>query len=362
MTPVLREASFDDYHRIAALECSVGLKPRPPERWMRLWCENPAYHAIPGWPIGWVLEDHGEIVGSIGNVPSIYHWRGRNYFAATLIGWAVDPRYRAFSLMLVAHHRRHPQTALHLVTTAGPMPQAVLTRLGWSKVPVGAWDHAAFWVTSYADALGAFFQHKLPRAAAAARLLGAPLAIADRIARQRRFEIDCDLAWEPGFDPAFDAFWTELLKTRRATLLADRSARALKWHFGHALETGDAWVLTARRASRLAAYAIFERRDASSAGLRRMMLADFQTLAPDCPLASAMISRALERSRREGIHVLENLGCWMDAVQPLDLRTPNRRALPSWCYLYKAGDPELAAALEDSAAWYPTQYDGDATL
>jgi hypothetical protein len=54
--PRIREATFNDYSKIAALEIRNGLTTRPFEDWMDVWRSNPAYQQWKGeWPIGWVL-------------------------------------------------------------------------------------------------------------------------------------------------------------------------------------------------------------------------------------------------------------------------------------------------------------------
>lgn len=358
--PALREARLEDYEQIAQLESSVGLTPRPRDRWTDLWRANPA--CVRDWPIGWVLEDSaGRIVGSIGNIPAEYHLHGRRYLAATLIGWAVDPQYRAFSLMLVAHARQHPGAALQMVTTAGPMTQAVFTKLGWRRVPVGVWDQSAFWITQYSGALEAYLRKKFPSRAFASAFI-APLQAVDSLRRERVFKIDCDLEWSAGFDETFDPFWCEILARHPARFLASRTADTIRWHFHYFLERNQIWILAARRAGRLAGYAIFQRKDSPSSGIARTMLIDFQTLDPNEALPSAMLTHAFERCRGENIHVLENLGCWMQALYPLEVRTSRRRILKSWCYFYQAKDPDLGKMLADPSVWHPTLYDGDASL
>jgi hypothetical protein len=145
-------------------------------------------------------------------------------------------------------------------------------------------------------------------------------------------------------------------------LLATRDRQTLHWHFKYALERDRIWILTAYDGPRLLAYAILERRDAQSLNLTRMLLVDFQALASDQNLASAMISFVLERCRRESIEVLENIGCWLEKEQPLVPRAPHRRELGHWSYLYQATNPALADALKSAESWCPTQYDADASL
>src|SRR5689334_7292844 len=70
--PMLRPASFSDYDQIAALEEAYNPYDKAwetREQWLHLWQNNPAYEQLPGWPIGWVIEDEGRIVGSLLNVP-----------------------------------------------------------------------------------------------------------------------------------------------------------------------------------------------------------------------------------------------------------------------------------------------------
>jgi len=181
-------------------------------------------------------------------------------------------------------------------------------------------------------------------------------------ARPRRFKTGFELGWCTAFDGRFDQFWAELESQNSRVLLATRDRQTLQWHFKYALEQDRIWILTACDGPRLLAYAILERRDAESLDLTRMWLVDFQTVATDQNLASAMISLVLDRCRREGIHVLENNGCWLEQEQPRVPPAPYRRELGGWSYLYRATNPGLADALKSAESWYPTQYDADASL
>jgi hypothetical protein len=71
-----------------------------------------------------------------------------------------------------------------------------------------------------------------------------------------------------------------------------------------------------------------------------------------------MLDAIQERCLREQIDVIENLGCWLKELQPLR-RPPLHRKLDWWSHLYKITNPDLQVS---KSAWYPTQYDGDASL
>ena len=67
------------------LESSHGLLTAPPEVWRAAWLENPLWPRLQhGWPIGWVLEDSDDrVVGALTNVPSLYHFKGKELICAT---------------------------------------------------------------------------------------------------------------------------------------------------------------------------------------------------------------------------------------------------------------------------------------
>jgi hypothetical protein len=361
--PSLRVATFDDYEQIAAVEAANGLSTKPRDQWLHLWQNNPACRQLPDWPIGWVLETHsGRIVGALENVPCLYRLAGRTYVAAFGRGWAVDMAYRVYALQLIVRQMRQPHVDLFLTTTANSRTTALLNGWNWSQVPVGRWDRSVFWMASYAQAARSLLV-KTPRfvSSLAAPLLSGAFRCEDA-ARRRRGPHRWELRWWAGFDQCFDQFWAELQQANSHRLLAVRTSENLRWHFKYALDQNRLSILTASLGSRLIAYALFERRPVPSLHLERALLIDFQSLTHDPGLVAAMISFALDHYRVERVPIIENMGCWLEARQPLTPRPHFRRVLGSWSYLYHATNHELAETLRNPDPWYPTQFDADASL
>lgn len=342
----LRPASLDDFSAISAVEAAAGLPAKSFSHWQGLWLDNPAFHQMAGWPIGWVLLDSSaRIVGTIGNIPSFFHFAGRRFLAASACGWAVLPEFRAHSFRLLSAQLQQPGIDLHLTTTANEIASALYSRLGWSSPPVGLWDRSSVWLTGFSSLLPPVFvsgpqPDTLFHSASSSFLL----------------------SWAHSFDARFEDFWNLLLRHRPHTLLAARSRSALLWHYRHALENRRLHILTASTASSLAAFMIFERRDSQSRNLSRVLLVDFQSLLPNPPLCSAMFRFALQSFRRQHVQVLENPGCWIEQPGLLGAHCILHRKLRSCGYLYSTRNPCLQAALQSPAAWHPTLYDGDATL
>lgn len=338
------------------------MKPR--DQWLALWLNNPAYLELSDWPIGWVIEDSkSQIVGSLGNVPTFVYFGGEKYVSAAGRGWAVDVQFRALSVMLLAHQLKHSRADLNVIATPSSTTAALCTQLGWSKAPVGEWNRSQFWVVNYAPAVQGYWDAKLPKffSRALGAILSPPLRLKDSLARMQSPRSDYHFDWCTSFDDRFDEMWQELKKQHPDLLLGFRDSDTLSWHFKHSLEQHNTWILTASRDSRPVGYAIFERREVQSLNLERALLIDFQTLMKDPDLSRGMIDRALARCRREGVHILENIGCWLEKLQPVR-PAPHSRKLQNWSYLYRVTNPELVSTLRNADCWYPTQYDGDASL
>ena len=161
--PSIRPATFDDYDQIAAVESRHGLTIKSRDQWLALWLDNPAYLELTDWPIGWVIEDGaGQIVGSLGNVPTFVYFGGEKYVSAAGRGWAVDVPFRALSVMLLARQLQQSGADINVIATPSPTTAALCSRLGWSKVPVGEWDRSQFWVANYASAVKATWTPSFP--------------------------------------------------------------------------------------------------------------------------------------------------------------------------------------------------------
>jgi hypothetical protein len=356
---------LDDYEQIRAVQAANGLSTKTREQWLHLWQNNPACWELPGWPTGWVLENEcGSIVGALENVPCLYRLGGRTYVCAFGRGWAVESAYRVYALQLIVSQMRQPNVDLLITTTAGSRTTEVLTRSGWSQAPVGRWDRSAVWVTNYAETARSCLV-KTPRfiSSLAGPILSATLRWKDAAPwRSRPSDSRWKLRWCADFDDRFDRFWEELEEQNSQRMLAVRSAQTLQWHFKYAVQENRLAILSASEGGRLIAYAVFERRAVPSLGVERALLVDFQTLAADRDLVAAMIAFAVERYREERLPIMENVGCWLEATQPLTNRPRFRRVLGSWSYLYYSKNQELAGRLRDPQAWYPTQFDADASL
>lgn len=363
-----RLAALDDYERLNALERRYNLGFRNYEQWSHMWVNNPVRRKVPDLPIGWVLEDNqNQIVGSIGSVPFGFELDGREYIAGTSSAWVTDDHHRAYAPMLLDRFLTQPGVDLHLgVSPNGEAQPAVA--LHSERVPAGRWDRAAFWITNSWGFVGSALAKQNVRwrgvlrypAWAAIALHGAFKRDAVRAALKK--ERGHDVATCVTFDERFDEFWETLRANNRRRLLFTRSRDVLEWHFKYPLARNVAWISTVSRGGRLAAYAVFCRKDVSRIGLRRVRLIDYRSVDGDPALLLPMLADTLERCKRDGTAVVESIGWRLEDGDFMARVAPYARTLPSWQYFFKASDPALDGILRDRDVWEPSQYEGDACI
>jgi hypothetical protein len=365
--PKVRSASLSDYEQVAALQIRNGLTARSYEDWITLWQDNPVYEQWGGdWPIGWVLEgENRDIVGWVGNIPSAYQLGKRRLLAATPWSWVVDGSHRGYGMLILNRLLRQKHVDLFVCSNVSSVSEPFTPRLRLSKVPLGAWNKSAFWITNYRGFARIALKTKtVPLATAMVYPLSAALVCWHRCTdgwmRTRRLLSDIERC--PEFDSRFDGFWDELQRQNENVLLAVRTRETLAWHFRKTLLQQRAWILAASKGPRLVAYAIFDRQDNPAIGLRRVRLVDFQSHKGSEDALLSALSWMLHECRAEGIHLLEVLGCWLNRPGLPPVGAPFYRTMPSWSYYYKANDPKLAAQLRDPRVWAPSSFDGDTSL
>ena len=365
--PKIREITFDDYDQIAALATAHGLALTPTrEEWLHRWIDNPAYLRHRNWPLGWVLDVDGKIVGHIGNIPSLYALEGRTLSAASGYAWVVRDEYRGYALLLLDKYLRQEKADLTLSNTATLESFHAHTQLGATPVPAGCWDRSSVWITSYSD----FFRYWLGRKRVpAAELWSYPVTLIlsakdswhrSLVAKLAKRSANVEI--RTSFDEQFDRFWETLREKYPGKLLAFRDRHTLDWHFHYALRENRVWIFTETQGDELRSYAIFliERNLTEQGVSPRALMVDFQSLGTD-GIFFAMLRRALRQCREHGIHLLVTMGITAGGID-MSYYAPYHSTGKNPVFLFKVRDPKLAVSLRDSRVWCPTFFDGEASL
>jgi hypothetical protein len=359
--PQIRPARLEDYEEIGRFHAFDFLLP---DDWRRLWLDNPLWPRVGNdLPIGWVLETRAsEIVGTLLNVPSSYKYRGTDLVSAFGFAWSVAPPYRGFALQLTEEYFNQ-QVDLYINTTVGPEALEPIGRSS-ARVPLGDWQTFSYCATDHLRlAKKALQKFQVPLAGLLAYPASGALWLKDTIQSKALHEPDPAFTIEATdrFDARFDAFWDQLVRQNPDKLLAERSSRALSWHYSIPLSMERLWIFTASKNRQLRAYCVLKRQYVTR-GVRRMRLVDYQSIEQDANPLPSLLQAALRRCTAERYYIVENLGVGVPKMRDFDEYAPYRKKLTNWQFFYHAADPALEADLRQPTRWDPSAFDGDASF
>jgi hypothetical protein len=370
-SPKLREITLDDYGQIASLTAPYKFATSfwTEEQWRHVWISNPVHKRLgENFPTGWVLEADRRIVGHVGHVPLFYQFEGRQLLVSYGYTYVVEPKYRSYAPLLLDQYENQKDADVVVGHQVNLDSFESHLALGAKPVPLGAWDRKAVWIVSYREYLADWMARKRLPAAGLLSYAAAP-ALWTRDAwnwmlLRSRARRDVEVEIGAAFDDRFDRFWEELCAEYPRRLLALRTRTMLEWRFHFALREKRLWVATISRGGRLRAYTIFlvQKNIDPQDPIRRLMVADFQSLERDSGIFCAILRAALAQARNSGIHLLVTVGHSAEGTD-MSMMAPHRSSLPRHSTsLYKARNPMLSRALEDPQAWCPSLYDGDMSL
>lgn len=366
--PKLRQAEMADFPTITELKVRGGIVVDPYENWKRLWIDNPAFAAVEGLAMGWVLEARGKIVGYLGNIALPYCYEGKRLTAVAGSGFVVDPEYRGASLSLNSAFYRQKSVDIHLSTTAIESVGKLARAFRSAALPQPDYDSILFWVLQpYGVAKALAKKLDLARPIEYFATILSSLAVSSDTMLRHRWPSECATDLDViavsvgGIGDEFEAFWQEKLN-QKPRFYADRSAATLRWHFQVPGHNGSVRVLCCRRRGRLVGYAIVRNDFERPGGLKRTLIADLLVHHDDLEVVRALLVASFGEARHFKSHILEVIGFPPEIRQAFREAKPYVRRLPACPFYYRASDPALHRALADSSVWYAGPYDGDTTL
>jgi len=367
--PVLREALFEDMARVQDLKRAVGFGDDSPEDWDWLWRNNPAWRDAQQTPsMGWVLETTGRIVGYLGSVSTLNHYREKTVKAATSTGFAVDPEYRGYTLKLVAAFFKQTDKDILLNTTAIEVAGKIFRKFKASPMPQQDYDQVMYWVLQPGAFISSALKYKNRHPAvawAASCILALPFrgVIALKKKTPRRFSGKTERPVElrtidvSDIGQEFDDLWARkaIEETR---LISYRTAEILRWHFAKV----QAKILCCYREGNLVGYAVVTQDNVDQISLTRSKIADLFVEKDDPELVGQLLRGAYDYAKSSGSHVLEVIGFPSSISDTFRKANPHFRQMQSWPYFYLALDNGFHKELEDEKSWFACPFDGDTSL
>jgi hypothetical protein len=114
--------------------------------------------------------------------------------------------------------------------------------------------------------------------------------------------------------------------------------------------------------SQLVGYSSIVRADSPHIGLQRAYVADIFVENDDPHVIRQLLHASAQQARTDGAAMIEVVGFPAHIRQLLQQYRPFTLINPCWPFLYRAPDSQLHHALEDSALWHASLFDGDGSI
>ncbi len=347
----LRPATFEDADSIARLGLRNGGGQLDIPVWRARWELYPLAAELKPIPIGWVLEQDGEVVGTFGNVPLVYELEGRRLVAAIAADWAVDAAYRSMSIRLLTTFLKQPGVDLCINGSANPTVSKVLASMKTPAIPEPDYSSPMFWAASPVEFVGAVLRKRAVRFSnVLAWPAGAALGVWDYARGSGRGGSSEKVFRLPAFDDRFDRLW-DLLRQGPARLRSVRTCAVLEWRFGRALRQEGAVLLAAGSLDRLTGYAVLQRRPNPELGLGVYDVVDLQAAGDNAETVRSLLIAAVAAAREDGVGALKFLTGHPSKRLPAIGLHPHSYNLGYNQLYYRTTSPDLATALDSPDVW-----------
>lgn len=267
------------------------------DRFRVWWDENPA--ARSGVPRGWMLHSGGQIVGFLGNIPSLVQLGGREAIACNATTWRVLPAYRNQSLELMARLMGAARESILFDTSPTDEVALLLEAMGFERLPTVG-DRASLVVIDARRLLGSVYGRNRMMKFGARQLL-APVVAAVQSVRLRRGRQSrlAPVRELRRADAGFDRLWQRTRLVHPTTNV--RTAEAVNWYCFAGGGTAKT-VLGCYRDEELAGYLVLRVRAGS--GFSVLECLDLWSEPLDVEVVASLVDAASALARRRALEAI----------------------------------------------------------
>ncbi len=369
----VREVLLEDHAQIVRLQTLAGLASKTFEEWKYCFFSNPASYYLEQKNIknvnGWVLENAKtkELVGYLGCIPSIYHWKNKTYTAICGHSFVVLQEARTHSMLLLTKFISLRNYDLIINTTSNVEVSEIFSKIGFKKAPTLDYDISLYWVLNSFELISNTLKYKKINLnnnylEGVLKIIGNNLDILYKYyTLNKKTKINVKIF--ESFDGLFDQFFFKKLNTDE--FIASRKLIDLNWHYHEKLDNHKIYIPTVLDATgSIEGYAVIGFENNLKYNLKRMRLFDLQlsnNLKNSEEIIHSIIYKCFEISAKTHCSMFEVIGFSNHIRDVLIKMRPFKRKLPAWMFYYKINNKILDTEMFQ-AKWNCCSYDGDGSI
>jgi hypothetical protein len=371
----IRQASFSDIDGIIMLmkEYDLGLNITESildQKWTEYWVNNPLLCSGESViSLGLVMLNGEEMVGFFGSIPRLYRYANEDIVVSVSSTWVVKKEFREYTKLITEEYFTQESIDLYLCNTAIKPVAKIYSKFSGQNMPQSDFGTVLFMILRPGKFLYSFLlkknlnKHLAKFLSAVSYPLIAGLIKAKSNTVQITPEISTSISIQDISDigSEFDELW-ERKTTGKPLLYAYRNSKYLRWSLGIFKRSHDVVMLCFRAENELKGFLVFSIEEIQKLNLRRARVIDIFVEDDNKAIISGLLNRAIEISEEKNCSVLEFVGFPEGIRACFSELNPFSRQYPSFPFQYLAREKALKDILEDKNNWYPTLFDGDASL
>jgi hypothetical protein len=355
----------DDYSSIAELLSNwFGGSPQNwKNRFYHWWEQNPAFEE--NMISGWVLETESkDIPGFLGNIPRLFKLGDKHVISGISSSMYVKDEYRHHSLKMF--YTSLAETPFRLAVGMPEKLRPMHDRLGFKKVPLDSFNRTIFWVLDsrkFVKSISLFKGVPLFLSSLMGWLGALPLSVVNRgwckWDKIRNIELRVEEVTECGSE--FDELWNRV--SRHYSAISVRTAKVLNWCYG-VKENGVLKhnMLACVDGKSISGYAVYRLVENPRLHLKRLQIVDIFVESQKKDVVLALLNSIVNAGIKLGAVTVEVTGGAEWIEQTFKSTRPFIRNNPVVQPYYLVKNSTLSEKLENSDAWYITDFDSDAVL
>ena len=370
---IVREARFEDQAGADLVLKKVGMRGMCKTFWNLLFLSNPTRLKMPvEYPLGWVVEDDGKIVGFGANLIDMYHFNGQDLVCALGTDTAILPEYRgSIGIRLYSRFTKQKNIDFILVTSANLGSEKMLKFFKFSHIPMQDISMEFYFIVSVGKILEEKLFSKYPKIPYIANAIGetilTPTAnlLLKLIKKPPRYLPD-KLLYKTitvnEIDASFDELWLKCTKSKK--LLAYRTKEYLCWKYSFQPADNPVRLICAYKNEELMGYLTLAEILDDSTNLSAINIIDVFIWNDDSQITSNLLYFAHQYAIKNQYDVLSFSRIPEPAKKVFIDQggTPYRRQTNFNPVLYITEYPQIKDLFSKQNQLHITRYDGDSSF